>query len=279
MSELRLSKLIAQRGVASRREAEQMIREGRLTVNGETVSHPGTVVDVEADHVRLDGNKLPERPHLVYYLLYKPRGYITTRNDPQGRKSVMELLANIPTRVEPVGRLDLDTEGVLLFTNDGDLANKLTHPSNQIPKRYIAKVWKSPSERTLARIQSGVFLDDGKTAPCKARIIDKTDGGNARVEITVTEGKNRLIRRLLDAVGHPVSKLRRESFATLTVRDMERGQVRKLNTEEVRRLHDIAAGRNPKRAGKIKSRKGFAKAKPKNQRRTGKPLARKTKRR
>ncbi len=279
MSELRLSKLIAQRGLASRREAEGMIREGRLTVNGEVVSHPGTVVNVDTDHIRLDGNQLPDRPNLVYYLLYKPRGYITTRNDPQGRKSVMEFMAKIPTRVEPVGRLDLDTEGVLLFTNDGDLANKLTHPSSQIPKRYIAKVWKTPSDRTLARIQMGVFLDDGKTSPCKARVIDKTDGGNARLEITVTEGRNRLIRRLLDAVGHPVSKLRRESFATLTVRDMERGQVRKLNTEEVRRLHDIAAGRNPKRAGKVKSRKGFAKAKPKNQRHTGKALARRSKRR
>ena len=266
MAEIRLSKLLAHRGIASRREAEGLIRDGRVTVNGERVTRQGLLVDPETDAVRFDGKPLPAKPAHVYYLLYKPRGYLTTRKDPEGRKSVMELLEGVSEKVEPVGRLDFDTEGALLFTNDGELAHKLTHPSNMIPKRYIAKVWKSPNERTLARIQSGIHLDDGKTSPCKARVIDETPGGNARLEVTVTEGRNRLIRRLLEAAGHPVSKLRRESFATITIRDMERGQLRRLTPEEIRRIKDIAEGRSPKSAGRVRSKKGFAKAKPKNPR-------------
>ena len=273
MTEIRIAKLIASRGLASRREAEEWIREGRVKINGEILENPGTLVDPEKDHIRVDGRALPEPQEFVYFLMFKPRDTITTRKDPQGRKSVIDLLGDLETRVEPVGRLDFDTEGALVFTNDGDLAHKLTHPSTKVPKRYVAKVWRTPNEKSLERLKRGVHLDDGKTAPCKVRILDSTDGGNARVEITVIEGRNRLIRRMLQAINHPVSKLRRESFATLTVRDMERGAVRRLTLEEVRRIRDVAEGRSSKKAGRVKKRKGFAIAKPKKKRH-GKRVAR-----
>jgi len=263
MTGIRIAKLIAQRGLASRREAEGWIREGKVKVNGEVLEEPGTLVNPELDHIRVSGRPLPEKPDYVYYLMYKPRGCITSRKDPHGRKSVMDVLGELDSRVEPVGRLDFDTEGALIFTNDGDLAHKLTHPSTKIPKRYVAKVWRTPDAKALERLTNGVYLEDGKTAPCKVRVLGNTEGGNARVEITVTEGRNRLIRRMLQAVNHPVSKLRRESFATLSVREMERSAVRQLTLEEVRRLKDLAEGRSPQKAGRVRKRKGFAIAKPK----------------
>lgn len=260
---VRVAKLIASRGLASRREAETWIAEGRVTLNGEVVTEPGTVVDPGRDAVKVDGKRLPDRPERVWYVLNKPRGCITGRDDPEGRKSVFDLLGDLGTRVEPVGRLDFDTEGALLLTNDGELAHQLTHPSHDVPKRYLAKVYRTPDQRDLDALEAGVFLEDGKTKPAKARVIEATDKENAWLEITVTEGKNRLVRRMLAQLGHPVSKLRRESFATISVRGLERGQYRRLTGEEIRRLEDVAAGRNPAKAGKGKKKAGFAKAKPK----------------
>jgi pseudouridine synthase len=257
---VRVAKLIARRGLASRREAEEWITQGKVTVNGE-IATVTTFVDPEADDVRAWGKPLPPEPKKVYYLLYKPRGYITTRDDPEGRRSVMELLADLPARVEPVGRLDFDTEGALLVTNDGDLAHALTHPSKTVPKRYIAKVYRTPDEKDLEILRNGVFLEDGRTAPAKARLVDTTDKDNAWLEITVTEGRYRLIRRMLAQIGHPVSKLRRESFATLSIRGLERGQIRPLSGPEVDRLRALSEGRSPDRPTAQKG-KGFAKAKP-----------------
>ncbi len=257
----RLAKVMASRGVASRREAETMIADGRVTVNGEKVAHPGHPV-LETDRILVDGRPIQRASaRKVYFVLYKPNGYITGRNDPEGRTSVLELLPNLPARVEPVGRLDINTEGVLLLTNDGELAHKLTHPSTGVPKRYAAKVWKTPDERTLARLQDGVMLEDGKTAPCKARVVKSTDAGNCWVEITVTEGRNRLVRRMFAEVGHPVAKLRRESFGTISLRGLERGQYRALTPEEVQRLHDLANGVPAINAGRKArtSKAGFAK--------------------
>ena len=260
----RISKVIARSGLASRREAETMVEEGRVEVNGETVHHPGHPVGPK-DHITVDGQPLPQPARHVYYLLNKPRGVITGRNDPEERKSVFDLLEGITERVGPVGRLDMDTEGVLLLTNDGDLAHKLTHPSMHVPKRYMVKVWREPDEKTLNRIRSGVRLEDGRTAPCKARVVERTDSGNAWLEVTVTEGRNRLIRRIFEHVNHPVSKLRRESFATISARNCERGKLRKLTGEELSRLREIADGKDPKKAGKSsRYKKGFAKPKPKN---------------
>ncbi|MCB9686933.1 MAG: rRNA pseudouridine synthase [Alphaproteobacteria bacterium] len=268
---VRLAKLLSERGVASRREAERIIEEGQVTVNGDVAS--GVVlVDPEEDHIRINGRPLPQRPQTIVLLMYKPKGCITGREDPQGRPSVFDVLGDVGMKVEPVGRLDFDTEGALLLTNDGDLANALTHPKNRIPKRYLAKVYRVPDDRDLKAMETGIFLEDGKTAPAKARVIEQTSTegkpGNAWVEVTVTEGRNRLVRRMLGKLGHPVSKLRRESFATISIRGMERGQVRVLTGEEIQRLRDLASGVRPQRAGK-KRGEGFAKPKPKKPRHGG----------
>lgn len=261
----RLAKVMAARGIASRRAAEVMITEGRVTVNDQTVLHPGYPVDPDHDRIKVEGKVLKRAPKLVYYVLNKPKGYITGRDDPKGRASVLDLLGNLPERVEPVGRLDYNTEGVLLLTNDGPLAHKLTHPSTGVPKRYMAKIYRTPSEGTLARIERGVMLEDGPTGPCKVRVMEGTDAGNCWVEITVTEGRNRLVRRLFASLGHPVAKLRRESFATIALRELEVGQMRPLTTEEVNRLHELVDGVAPGEAGKKakKSKVGFAKPDPK----------------
>lgn len=270
MAEMRLARAIAQSGLASRREAEGWIAAGRVQVNGDVVVDAATNVDVKLDHVRVDGRPLPPPAEKVYLLLYKPRGYITGRNDPEGRKSVLELVKKRGPRVEPVGRLDIDTEGALLLTNDGDLAHALTHPSRQVPKRYMAKIWRVPTDRTLNELRSGIHLEDGKTGPAKVRVHEATESGNAWLEITVTEGRNRLIRRMLQAVNHPVSKLRRESFATISLRGMERGEVRPLTREEIARIRELADGKKPSATGKFRYKKGFARPKPKKTRRTSK---------
>lgn len=273
-SRIRLAKAIAKTGRASRREAERLIEDGLVSVNGHPVLTPAFLVDPSTDRVQVEGEALPPQPRTAWFVLYKPRGYLTTMDDPQGRRTVMELIAHLPELgLRPVGRLDFDTEGVLLFTNDGEMANALTHPSKGVPKRYLAKVWKRPDEKKLGRLANGVKLDDGRTQPCKVRVVKETDeGGNCWVEITVTEGRNRLIRRMFEAVGHPVSKLRRESFGTVSIRGLERGQLRTLSSDEVDRLEDLAEGRKPEQAGHgTKYKKGFALPKPKANR----PLSRK----
>ena len=262
-----LARLIAARGVASRRTAEELIFERSVTVDGEVAEHPAMQVDPSKQEIRVDGEPLPDAPPAMYYVFYKPRGCMTTRDDPQGRRSIFDVLPEMPHRVEAVGRLDFDTEGALLLTNDGALANKLLHPSTEIPKRYAVKVWKQPSERSLEMIRKGkVFLDDGRVPPSLVRVLDATDTGNTWLEITVTEGRNRLIRRLFAQLGHPVSKLRRETFATISIRGMQRGQVRPLTADEVRRLQDLAAGRTPDTAGRVQHKKGWAKPKPRKTR-------------
>lgn len=269
----RIQKVIARSGVASRREAEQLILEGRVEVNGEVIVRPGHPVDPQRDIIKVDQDLIPPPEAFVYLLMYKPRGYITSRNDPGGRQQVTDLVADLKVRVEPVGRLDLNTSGALLMTNDGELANMLTHPRNNVPKRYAVKVWRTPTEKTLNRIRRGISLEDGRTKPCKVRVVEQTDTDNAWLEITVTEGRNRMIRRMMEKVNHPVSKLRRESFATLSIRGMEPGQVRMLSGEEVTRLEEIAGGRVPQNAGHgSRYKKGYARPKPK---RTGTPLSRK----
>ena len=263
--EMRLSKLMSERGVASRRKAEAWIAAGRVTVNGEKVS--GVVlVNPRLDDVRVDGKRLPAKADRVVFVMHKPRGYLTGRDDPEGRKTVFDLLEGLRFKVEPIGRLDLDTEGILLFTNDGDLAHRLTHPSRKIPKRYVAKVYRTPDDRDLEMIRKGrVYLEDGPCLPAKARVLETTDGSNSWVEITVTEGRNRMIRRLFAQLGHPVSKLRRESFATISVRGLERGEVRTVTPNELRRLEELADGKRASGVGRPKG-KGFAKAKPKRRR-------------
>lgn len=274
----RLARFIARAGVASRRASERLVREGSVSVNGHVELDPAFAVEPGTDTVLVQGRPVEGRPPLVYQLLNKPRGYITGRDDPQGRRSVQELLPDLGVRVEPVGRLDFNTEGVLLFTNDGDLAHRLTHPSYHVPRRYLAKVYRTPSEATLDKIRRGIRLDDGRTSPALCRVAETTDTGNAWVEITVYEGRHHLIRRLFAALGHPVSKLRRESFASLSIRSLERGASRAVTAGELERMREITAEKGPTRLSSGKGRKkGWAK--PSGDKNKGKPLSKARKKR
>jgi 23S rRNA pseudouridine2605 synthase/16S rRNA pseudouridine516 synthase len=236
---VRLAKVLAEHGIASRRKAEEMIRAGSVSVNGRTVRDV-TLVDPETDTIAIDGKPLSVRPPRHYYLLNKPRGYITGRADVRGRKTVLDLAAGLPVRVEPVGRLDYDTEGALLLTNDGQLAHALTHPSKGVPKTYLAVVEGIPNGTVLKAVRSGIELDDGPTAPAKARFVG-SERGNSILEITVTEGRNRLIRRMMRQLGHPVVELRRTRFGSISLEGLPLGELRPLAEEELAALRNLAA--------------------------------------
>lgn len=224
---MRLNAYLARAGVASRRGADELIKAGRVRVNGE----PGqlnTFVRKE-DRVEVDGREVaPQR--LAYLLLHKPAGVVTTARDPQGRRTVVELVPR-DTRVVPVGRLDADTTGALLLTNDGPLAHRLAHPRYGVEKTYEAEVEGDPSPEALRLLAAGVELEDGRTAPARARRL-----GRGRVELTIHEGKNRQVRRMLDAVGHPVRRLHRSVYAGLTLDGLSPGEWRELSRAEVERL-------------------------------------------
>ncbi len=238
----RLQKIIAQAGLASRREAETMIAEGRVVLNGAIVTEAGVKADPEKDHIRVDGKLIKKPPRKVYLMLNKPKRCITTRSDPEGRQTVMDLIRDVKERVSPVGRLDYDTEGLLLLSNDGDLANALMHPKNEIEKTYWAKVRGQMSEATLLKVaRGGISLPTGKTAPCKIRPLHNTSE-NGWVELILHEGKKREIRRVLERVGHPVVKLKRVAYAFLKLRGLASGNYRHLTTYEVKKLQAIVQG-------------------------------------
>ena len=241
---MRLSKLIAERGVASRREADQLVREGVVTVNGTTVEQPGHDVDPQRDHVKVRGRRLPEpQPH-VTLALHKPAGCMTTRDDPEDRPTVFDLLegTRYHKRVEPVGRLDFGTEGLLLMTSDGDLANRLTHPRYHVPKTYRAKITGTLTDKKLALLRKGVPLKDGRTSPAIVRVIEARER-NSWIELTVREGRNRLVRRMATFVGHKVLKLKRTSFGGIRLADLPRGEFRVLSAQEVKGLREMTEGR------------------------------------
>jgi 23S rRNA pseudouridine2605 synthase len=230
----RLQKVLARAGLGSRRACEELIEDGRVEVNGE-VATLGRRVDPEHDRVTLDGATIPVRAGLVYYLLNKPAKVVTTASDPEGRPTVLDLVPAEP-RVFPVGRLDWDTEGLLLLTNDGDLAHGLTHPSRGVPKTYLAEVTGAPGRAALRRLRDGVELDDGRTAPARARVAQTTPTG-AAVEIEIHEGRNRQVRRMLEAVGHPVRRLVRTRLGPLSDNRLAPGQWRPLDPAEIRALY------------------------------------------
>ncbi len=227
---MRLNAYLARAGVTSRRKADELIKAGRVTVNGE----PGQLNTFVAkrDRVELDGQPL-ERQSLAYLLLNKPAGTVTTASDPQGRPTVVELVADYGTRVVPVGRLDADTTGALLLTNDGEIAHRLAHPRYEVEKVYEAEVEGEPTEDSLAKLEQGVELDDGPTAPARARRL-----GPSRVELAVHEGRKHQVKRMLAAVGHPVAKLHRSRYAGLTLEGLEPGAWRELEPFEVERLRN-----------------------------------------
>jgi len=231
----RLQKVLARVGIGSRRVCEDLIAEGRVTVDGE-VAVLGRRVDVETALIELDGAPIGVRPDLVHYLLNKPAGVVTTADDPQGRPTVIGLVPAEP-RVFPVGRLDVDTEGLLLLTNDGELAHRLTHPSFGVEKEYVAELEGSPSRAALRRLREGVELDDGTTAPARAALLEPSV-----VRLTVHEGRNRQVRRMCDAVGHPVVRLIRTRIGPLADRSLAPGAWRELTGDEVRSLQRAVAG-------------------------------------
>ncbi len=232
---VRLQKVLAQAGLGSRRTCEELIERRRVKVNGE-VAVLGRRVDPEADLIEVDGAQIGVKAGLVHYLLNKPTGVLTTADDPQGRPTVVELVPAEP-RVFPVGRLDADSEGLLLLTNDGDLTHRLTHPSFGVDKEYLVEVEGEPHRGALSRLREGVELDDGRTAPAKVAQL-----GDRLLRITIHEGRNRQVRRMCEAVGFPVVRLVRTRIGPLTDRTLPPGGWRALTQDEVRALERAAAG-------------------------------------
>jgi 23S rRNA pseudouridine2605 synthase len=231
---IRLQKVLAQAGLGSRRTCEELIADGRVTVDGQEALL-GDRVDPETSVVEVDGVPIGIRPGTVYYLLNKPSGVVTTADDPQGRPVVVDLVPAEP-RVFPVGRLDLDTEGLLLLTNDGDLTHRLTHPSFGVEKEYLAEVDGEPGRGALRRLREGVELDDGVTAPATVGVV-----GTSLLRIVIHEGRNRQVRRMGEAVGHPVRRLVRTRIGPVTDRTLKPGEWRELTQAEVRALERAAA--------------------------------------
>lgn len=235
----RLQKVIAHAGIASRRKAEELITEGKVKVNGQVVRELGTKVS-SSDTIEVEGVKI-EKEAKVYYLLYKPRGVISAVSDDHGRKTVVDLLPHVEQRIFPVGRLDYDTSGVLLLTNDGDFSNLLTHPRYNIDKTYVAKIKGSPRKEDLKKLERGIMLEDGKTAPAKVKILSSNrEQGKSIIAITIHEGRNRQVRRMFEAIGYPVLKLKREQFAFLGLHGLNAGESRELTSHEVKQLRVLS---------------------------------------
>ena len=238
MAAERLQKIIAAAGIASRRRAEQLIAGGAVSVNGQIVTELGTKADAERDHIRVNGKLLHGSERQVYLMMNKPREYVTTVSDPEGRPTVMDLLRGVKARVYPVGRLDYGSEGLLLLTNDGELANGLMKAASHVPKMYVVKVAGTPAGEELEKLRAGVFIasDRGKrvkTAPARIRLV--REGDNPWYEVTLIEGKNRQIRRMFEAVGHHVEKIKRVRYGPLVL-DIPPGKIRPLSLQEVTRL-------------------------------------------
>lgn len=229
--EQRLQKILAALGITSRRKAEEIIAEGRVTVNGQVASI-GMKADPLKDHIKLDGKLIKRAEPHVYMILNKPRGVVTSLSDPEGRPTIKDYLRGVRSRVFPVGRLDYDSEGLLLLTNDGELTQAILHPSKKIPKTYVVKVKNVIGDKELESLRAGIRLKDGMTAPASAKRVKDTEN-NSWIEMTIYEGRNRQIRRMLEQLGHPVMRLRRIAVNGLKLKGLEPGRVRPLTVEEL----------------------------------------------
>lgn len=268
----RINKLISMSGVTSRRDAEGLIKEGRVTLNGELVTSPGAKADPAEDDLRVDGERIGGKPARYHYLiLYKPLHCMTTLTDDEGRFCVGDLLRKIDVRLFPAGRLDWDSEGLLILTNDGEFANRIMHPRYEVPKVYLAKVEGHPTEAQLNKLRRGVTLEDGPTLPAKVEVHRKGKQHDW-LRITLTEGRNRIVRRMCRRIRHDVIKLRRIGVGPLRLGDLKPGEWRKFTPEEMALVEALKAGERvdelpAKKAAaaraKPKSRKGFARPKPK----------------
>ncbi|HEO8422323.1 23S rRNA pseudouridine(2605) synthase RluB [Niallia sp. FSL W8-0635] len=231
----RLQKVIAHAGIASRRKAEELILEGKVKVNGKTVKELGVKVGSN-DKIEVSGVPI-EREEPVYFILYKPRGVISSVNDDKGRKVVTDYFSEIEARIYPIGRLDYDTSGIILLTNDGEFANLMMHPKGEIEKVYVAKVKGIPAREKVKQLERGIMLEDGKTAPAKVKIlsVDKKKGTSI-IELKIHEGRNRQVRRMFEAIGTPVMKLKRERYSFLNLNGLQPGDARELTAHEVKLL-------------------------------------------
>lgn len=234
----RLAKVLARAGVASRRGSEDRIREGRVTVNGRVVLEPGTLVDPCRDHIKVDGRLVRLSFAPVYILLNKPRGFVSTVRDPQGRPTVLDLIKGVKGRLFPVGRLDYETEGLLLLTNDGGMAYRLLHPRYGISRVYLVKVRGIPTKEELALLRRGTRLKGGKTARAEVTLL-RALKSNAWLRIVLREGRHREVRQMCEAIGHPAMNLRRVAFGPLTLGDLPIGRARPLTDQEVRGLRGV----------------------------------------
>jgi 23S rRNA pseudouridine2605 synthase len=236
---VRLQKLLAQSGVASRRKCEELMLAGLVEVDGEVVTRLGTKVDPTTAVIRVQGRRLPPVSANVYLALNKPRGVVSTMSDPEGRRTLSDLVADRPERLFHVGRLDTDTEGLILLTNDGDFAQRVAHPSYELDKTYVAEVDGVVSKGTLRRLRSGVTLEDGPVEVTACRVVS-TQAERSIVELVIHEGRNRIVRRLLDEVGHPVRRLTRTAIGPVQLRGLATGAVRDLTLDELGVLLDAA---------------------------------------
>jgi len=271
----RLQKIIAHAGVASRREAEEMIRTGRVTVNGRVVTELGTKADPGRDHVKVDGKLIVRAEDHVYILLYKPKEVMTTVEDPEGRRTVVDLVRGVRERIYPVGRLDYHSEGLVLLTNDGELAYKVSHPTHGSVKTYNVKVRGVPDERLLDKLRRGITLEGQRTLPCEITRIKTTgrsnDEGNSWVEVKLREGRTQQIRKMFKAVGHPVTKLKRVAIGPISDPKLSPGVWRELTKLEVKMLATMKEARpaKPRRAARPQARKKTASRPRRTTRRRG----------
>ncbi|TIC86358.1 pseudouridine synthase [Nocardioides sp. GY 10127] len=241
---VRLQKLLASSGVASRRRCEELMLEGAVEVDGEVVTRLGTKVDPRTAVIRVEGRRLPPVSPHVYLVLNKPRGVVSTMSDPEGRRCLADLVADRPERLFHVGRLDTDTSGLLVLTNDGDFANRLAHPSFEVDKTYVAEVEGEVYPRTVKELLAGVTLEDGPVSVSKCKVISgghrRNKPGRSIVELVIHEGRNRIVRRLLDHVGHPVTQLTRTAIGPVQLGSLRLGEIRDLTREELGTLLDTA---------------------------------------
>ncbi|GAA0866232.1 pseudouridine synthase [Paraclostridium tenue] len=237
---MRINKYIASCGIASRRKAEELILENRVKVNGKLINELSFQINEKKDKVEVDGKLIGLEEKLVYIMLNKPEGYVTTVKDQFDRKSVIDLVKDIDARVYPIGRLDYETSGLLLLTNDGDLTYKLTHPKHEVDKTYIATVKGIPTQNEIINFEKGLYIEDYKTSPAKIKIVKKNIEKNYAVcEIKIHEGRNRQVRKMCKAINHPVMNLRRKAMGKIVLKDVEIGKYRHLTTEEVNYLKKL----------------------------------------
>ncbi len=238
MPEIRLQKYMAEAGVASRRKSEELILQGRVEVNGNVVTVPGTKID-GTEIIKVDGKVIEPEENKVYILLNKPVGYISSARDQFERKTVLDLVSNVKERIYPVGRLDYDTSGLILLTNDGELANRMTHPKHEMPKVYRAIIKGVLSQSEISALQAGVIIEDYKTAPAIVKVISEADN-NSTVDITIHEGRNRQVRKMFETIGHIVLRLKRIAIGPIKINGLEEGKWRRLDQKEITALRKVA---------------------------------------